>query len=163
MVSGQLVGLQGQADEGGALPSDPGLLGAEMLRIAIDFDSLISRGKTAVQALEEMTSCRDKDYHPVILESLKGVRVADVEMHSKVVRVLDLNDSMILAEDVCTNSGVLLAAKDQPVSLSVRKLLRNHLDQKTIPETLVVLTPVRRPPMTHTVPVQPALASTAGR
>jgi len=140
MVSGQLTSIQKTASDSDTLPSDPGLLGAQILRTAMDFDSLISRGKSATQALGEMKA-GNNSYHPSILHTLREIQVAQIEMHSKVVNIRDLNDSMILAEDICTKGGVLLAAKNQKVSLSVSRLLRNHIEQKTIQETVSVLIP----------------------
>lgn len=140
MISGQLTNTENSTTDRDGLPSDIGLLGAQILRTAIDFDSLISRGKSATQALGEMKSGAN-NYYPIILQTLKDIQLAYVEMQSKVVNIRDLNDSMILAEDVRTHSGGLLAAKDQQVSVSVRKLLRNYVEQKTIPETISVLIP----------------------
>lgn len=140
MVSGQLTDIKKTASESGTLPSDPGQLGAQLLKAALDFDSLISRGRSATQALGEMKS-GSSGYHPNILQALRDIQVAQVEMQSKVVNIRDLNDSMILARDICTTEGVLLAAKDQQVSLSVRRLLRNHVDRSTIQETIAVLIP----------------------
>ena len=40
MVSGQLTGIQKTTSDSDTLPSDPGLLGAQILRTAIDFDTL---------------------------------------------------------------------------------------------------------------------------
>jgi len=155
MVSGQLTGIQETAHDSDALPSDPGLLGAEILRAAMDFDSLISRGKSATQALGKMKS-GNNGYHPDILQTLREIRVAQVEMQSKVVKIRDLNDSMILAENIQTQNGALLAAKDQQVSVSVRKLLINYVEQKAIPETVSVLIPSGKIKETETTPVQPA-------
>lgn len=140
MVSGQLIGAQETTSDSDTLPSDPGLLGAQILRTAMDFDSLISRGKSATQALGEMKS-GNYNYYLEILQTLREIQVAQVEMQSKVVSVHDLNDSMILAGDIRTQSGALLAAKGQKVSISVRKLLMNYVEQRTIQETVSVLIP----------------------
>ncbi len=155
MVFGQLTSVQKTASDGDTLPTDSGLLGAEMLRTAIDFDSMISRGKTATQALGELKS-GDKSYYPDILQTLRDIQVAQVEMQSKVVKIRDLNDSMILAEDIQTQSGALLAAKDQQVSISVRKLLLNYIGQKVIQETVSVLIPSGKIKETDETPSQPA-------
>ena len=136
MVSGQLTGIQKTSSNDNTLPSDSGLLGAEVLKTAIDFDSLVSQGKSATQAFGEMKSGK-KNYHPEILQTLRDIQVAQVEMQPKVVKIGDLNDSMILAEDVRTQNGALLAAKDQQVSVSVRKLLMNYVEQKTIKDTTI--------------------------
>ncbi|PKK81978.1 MAG: two-component system response regulator [candidate division Zixibacteria bacterium HGW-Zixibacteria-1] len=140
MVSGQLIEYQETAIENDALPSDPGLLGAQILRTALDFDSLITRGRTATQALGELKS-RNKKYHPSILKTLRDIQIAQIEMQSKVVNILDLNDSMVLADDIYTRAGALLAAKNQKITISVRKLLRNYIEKKAIKETVNVLIP----------------------
>jgi len=155
MVSGQLTGIQQISSDNNILPSDPGLLGAEILRTAMDFDSLIAQGKSATQALGEMKS-GNNSYYPDILQTLREIQVAHVEMQSKVVNIHDLNDSMILAEDIRTKEGVLLAAKDQQVSLSVSRLLRNHIEQKAIPDTVTVLIPGGKIKEVDMAPVQPA-------
>ena len=155
MISGQLTEIQETASDSDALPSEPGVLGAQILRIAMDFDSLISRGKTFSQALGEMKSA-SKNYHPDIIQILPELQVAQVEMQAKVVNIRDLNDSMVLAEDVRTQSGALLAAKDQQVSVSVRKLLRNYVEQQTIQETISVFIPSGKIKEPDTTPAQPA-------
>jgi len=152
MVSGQLTGIQKTTSDSDTLPSDPGLLGAQILRTAIDFDTLISRGKSATQALGEMKSSSNS-YHPDILQTLREIQVAQVEMRSKVVNIRDLNDSMILAENIQTQNGALLAAKDQQVSVSVRKLLINYVEQKAIRETVSVLIPSGKIKKTDTIVV----------
>lgn len=155
MVSGQLTGIHKTLSDGDSLPSDPGQLGAEILRTAIDFDGLVSRGKSATQALGIMVSGSDS-FHPDVLQTLKDIQIAQVEMQSKVVNIRDLNDSMILAEDVRTQSGGLLAAKDQQVNVSIRKLLRNYVEQKTISETISVLIPAGKIKKAEKTPTQPA-------
>jgi response regulator RpfG family c-di-GMP phosphodiesterase len=154
MVSGQLTGIQKIASDNDILPSDPGLLGAQILRTAMDFDSLITRGKSATQALGEMKS-GSNNYHPRILQTLREIEVAQVEMQSKVVNIRDLNESVILAEDILTKDGVLLAAKNQKVSISVCRLLRNHVEQRTIQETVQVFIP-GKVKVADVPPAQPA-------
>jgi len=154
MVSGQLTGIQSTSPDSDTIPSDPGLLGAEILRIAMDFDSLVSRGKSATQAFGEMRS-GNRGYHSAVLQTLHEVNVAEVEMQSKVVNIRDLNDSMVLAENIQTQNGALLAAKDQKVSVSVRKLLINYVEQKAIQGTVSVLIPgakIKEADTTHTQP-----------
>jgi len=152
MVSGQLTDNQKTSSGTDTLPSDPGLLGAQILRTALDFDSLITKGMSITQAIGGMKS-GSNSYHPIILQTLRDIQIVQVEMESKVVNIRDLNDSMILAEDICTKEGILLAAKEQQVSLSVRRLLRNHVDQNTIKDTMTVLLPSSKIKEVDTKPV----------
>lgn len=140
MVHNQLADTREDQANPDALPTNPGLLGAQIIRTAMDFDSLITRGKTATQALGELKT-NSSEYHSEILATLRNINLARIDMQSMVVNIKDLNDAMILGEDIYTTDNVLLAAKDQQVSVSVRKLLRNHVEQRTIAEKVNVFLP----------------------
>jgi ActR/RegA family two-component response regulator len=141
-VSGQLKAFKDfpQTEPAGELPADQGVLGAQMLRVAVDFDTLICRGSTSSVAIGEMHSHKG-EYNSFILDVLKDVQTVAVEMETRVVKVRDLNNSMILAQDIRTRSGILVAAKDQEVNLSMRARLGNYLDRHDIPEDVRVLVP----------------------
>jgi len=124
----------------GELPSDHGVLGAQILRVAIDFDTLICRGSDSSHAVGELHS-QTGEYNPWIVDVLKRVQTVEVEMETRVVKIRDLNNSMILAEDIRTRTGILVAAKDQEVNLSMRARLGNYLERHDIPENVRVMVP----------------------
>ncbi len=142
-ISGQLKAFKDfpkTDDPSGELPADPGVLGAQILRVALDFDTLICRGDNPTQATGEMHR-RESEYNPLIVEVLKDVQPVAVEMETRVVKVRDLNNSMVLAEDIRTRTGILVAAKDQEVNLSMRARLRNYDERRDIPEDVRVFVP----------------------
>jgi ActR/RegA family two-component response regulator len=141
-VSGQLKAFKDfpKTEPAGELPADQGVLGAQILRVAIDFDTLICRGNDGSHAIGELHR-QPGEYNPRIVDVLKSVQTVEVEMETRVVKVRDLNNSMILAEDIRTRTGILVAPKDQEVNLSMRARLGNYLERLDIPEDVRVLVP----------------------
>jgi response regulator RpfG family c-di-GMP phosphodiesterase len=142
-VSGQLKAFKdfGKTPEAPAeLPKDPGILGAQILHVAIDFDTLICIGDNQTQAAGELNK-RAGEYNPRIVGVLDEVQPVAVEMETRMVKVRDLNNSMVLADDIRTIGGVLVAAKDQEVNLSMRARLRNYDERQEIPKDVRVMVP----------------------
>lgn len=141
-VSGQLKAFKDfpQIQPAGELPADQGVLGAQILRVAIDFDTLICRGNNNSHAIGELHR-QSAEYNPLIVDVLKDVQTVEVEMETRVVKVRELNNSMVLAEDIRTRAGILVAARDQEVNLSMRARLGNYLERHDIPEDIRVHVP----------------------
>jgi response regulator RpfG family c-di-GMP phosphodiesterase len=121
-----------------ALASDKSVLGSHLLKICIDFDTLICQGKTRRQAIDAMKS-RGKEYYPTLLNALECLEVADLGTEECEVAVRDLNDSMLLAQDVRTKAGLLVAPEGQRVTLSMRVLLENYTQRNQIEKRIRVL------------------------
>lgn len=130
------------------IPEKQEILGGMMLKTALDFDSFVSQGYSAPQAIGEMRR-NEEDYHPLILKSLKNIGTVSVELQVKQVDVKVLNDSMILAEEVKTHKGMLVAPKGQPVSQSMRALLMNYVDRGEIRRAVHVLVPTIKEEMSQ--------------
>lgn len=140
-VAGQLKPFRDFPTEPSSeIPQDQGILGAQMLHVATDFDTLVCQGNNSAMAVGEMHR-RQGEYNPRMLDVLLQVQTVAVEMETRVVKVRDLNNAMILAQDIRTRSGILVAAKDQEVNLSMRARLGNYLDRHDIPEDVRVLVP----------------------
>ncbi len=126
------------------LPKDSGVLGGLILKTVIDLDTLISQGHSKSQAVGELRLHSD-DYHPLIFDALSKVEAVEVEVQCRSVDIRQLNEAMILAEDIRTKDGRLLAAKGQQAGLSVRTLLVNYLERKEIDEMVRVDVPTNDP------------------
>lgn len=103
-------------------PSAPGLpAGARLLAIARDFDVLIGAGERAEQALAHME--RDAvRYDKRMLDAFRSLRsdkapAADI----RDMRLCDVRPGMIFATDVHSPRGVLLIARGQRVTPSLRE------------------------------------------
>lgn len=138
MIAGQEKSWSDPKSLAEALASDKAVLGSHLLKMCIDFDTLICQGKTRRQAIDALKS-RTREYYPAILNTLEGVEVADLGTEEREVAVRDLNDSMLLAQDVRTKAGILVAPKGQKVTLSMRVLLENYTQRNEIEKRLRVL------------------------
>jgi len=122
----------------GALPKQPELLGAIILKATLDFDLFVSRGLSKSQAIDEMNK-QSTEYCPHILGELRHLMVIDADVRIRVVETTDLDESMILAEDIRTDENLLLAAKGQQVTRSMRGLLNNFISQGRIKKTTRII------------------------
>lgn len=118
---------------------DPVTTGARLLRIALDFDDRLFRGKPADVALLEMTQRRQ--HHPTLLAALENIRLGERDLEPRLVRVNELRLRMLLDADVRSRHGMLLVARGQEVTLSVLECLRNFAGRVGIMEPIKVLVP----------------------
>lgn len=110
------------------LPSGPDAevvrRGAQVLRVATDFDVLESQGDSSAEALEVLRQ-REGTYEQDVLEALAAsLDVARVEGEVQEVAAAELVAGMVLAEDVRTANGVLLVARG--FEITARFLERVH-------------------------------------
>ena len=137
MVAGQSLGLREHGVEGRELPTDIGVLGALILHAAADFDGWITRGATHNQAVGHLNK-NTEIHHPTIVAAFKEVQPIRFASETRLISVHQLNESMVLAEDVRTGQGMLVAAKGQQVTLSVAMLLRNYVSRHEIGDEMRV-------------------------
>jgi response regulator RpfG family c-di-GMP phosphodiesterase len=137
MVAGQSLSLREHGVDAHELPTDIGVLGALILHAAADFDGWITRGSTHNQAVGHLHK-GSSIHHPAIVEAFKQVEPIKVSSDVKLISVHRLNESMVLAEDVRTSQGLLVAAKGQQVTLSVATLLRNYVSRHEIGDEMRV-------------------------
>lgn len=91
-------------------------LGAEILRIAVDFDHLESGGATESMALSTMKG-RDLVYDPVLLDIFISLRAANAELlEVRELRLDAVKVGMVLSEDLRMRNGALLAARGYEVT-----------------------------------------------
>ncbi len=140
MIAGQLVPLQDTLIAPEKITEDPGVLGAQILKTCIDFDTLLLTGMNPRLAIARLHA-RETEYHPLIVEALGSMNVASIEMEEREVQTRDLTDSMVLAQDVYTKTGILLAPKGHKVNLSLRTRLENYSRRSEIDKKLRVSLP----------------------
>ncbi len=112
-------------------------LGARILKLIIDFDSLVTTGMNNAQALEAIRKRQDW-YDQTIVEALKRIIVAEKGYEVKYVKTNELTTQMILAEDIKTSTGTLFAAQGCRITLLVRIRLINLAQAKSIKEPIKV-------------------------
>lgn len=123
---------------------DPATLGAQVLKLCIDFDTQTLSGDSRDQVIA-LLKARGTEYHPALLKALEVVEVIAVEMETKEVGIRDLTDAMTLEQDIHTRNGLLVAPKGQKVTLSMRVRLENYSQRNEIEKRLMISMPSSRP------------------
>jgi CheY-like chemotaxis protein len=109
-------------------PLDPALrLGAEVLRVALEFDALESRGLSPALALEAIVA-RQSEYDQRVIRALRevvgrGVGGVVIEIAARDVRV-----GMLLQRDVHAKNGMVILPKGTVVTESLRSRVRNFAE-----------------------------------
>jgi response regulator RpfG family c-di-GMP phosphodiesterase len=117
-------------------------LGARVLKVALDFDTLLTAGLSKSKAITQLKH-REGWYDPGVLTALEAVVWIEGKYLVKVIHLKDLQDSMILDDDVFTMNGTLLIAKGQEVTRLIIQRLHNFAETEGIKEPLQVLVPLR--------------------
>jgi response regulator RpfG family c-di-GMP phosphodiesterase len=120
-------------------------LGARILKVALDFDTLQTAGDSKSKAIAQLEQ-RKGWYDPEVVTALEAVVWIEGKFQVRVISLRELNDNMILDDDVWTTSGILLIAKGQEVNFLIRKRLHNFAETVGIKEPLQVLVPLKERP-----------------
>jgi response regulator RpfG family c-di-GMP phosphodiesterase len=114
---------------------------ALILQLALDFDKLIEGKKTSAAALEEIMAHRDR-YDARAVRALKeALAQSAMKYQLKDVKIHDLEDHMIVADDVMSPNGMLLVAKGQETTKSLQLRLENFYFRGGIGDTVRVFVP----------------------
>lgn len=137
MVANQQLTFGQLAIPGHTLPKDTNQLGGLLLRAVVDLDTALSQGKQRDQAIEDM-KLRRSVYHPLLLNALQNLQIIATGQEAEPVRIANLEEGMTLAEDIRTRNGILVAARGQTVTGSMRTLLLNYANRAEIESSVKV-------------------------
>ena len=118
------------------------LLGSRILKVALDYDSLLSSGLGEQEALAKIVLRGESWYDPAVVFALKNALQIDVAYEALQVTVQELAPNMILAEDVKGKSGILLFAKGQEIMPSLCTRLKSLAASAGVREPIKVLVPM---------------------
>jgi len=144
----EIIGYQEKRYDGQGFPRDGKRgnqipLGSRILKLALDFDTLVSTGRTPEMALAEIND-RAGWYDPQVVVALRSVlAITDVHVIRR-VRVSELVDGAILADDVRSINGTLLCARGQEVTPSMRARLKTYVANVGIQELIKVFVPLEQ-------------------
>ncbi len=130
-------GVPQDSRKGGEIP-----LGARILRVVLDFDSLQAGGVPATEALDKMAD-RDGRYDPDVLAALETALGIALEFEERLLEVAQLADGMVLAQDVMIRDGRLLVARGYRVNRTLRERMKNFAVKPGIREPFRVLVPTK--------------------
>jgi response regulator RpfG family c-di-GMP phosphodiesterase len=125
----EIIGYQQKCFDGSGTPVDSVArkdipLGARILKLAIDSDTLQWGGLTAIETLAELHKHQDQ-YDPDALTALHAVIGLEETAEIREVALTNLRTRMILAGDITTIDGTLLVSKGQEVTASMLQRLKN--------------------------------------
>lgn len=98
-------------------------VGAQILRIALDFDRYMSETGSLAFAVSRMR-VRESSYDPDVIGALMRLKSVDDAASPRQIAVGDLEPGMTFAEDVWLTSGALFAARGLDVTPSIIERLR---------------------------------------
>ena len=117
---------------------DPVKVGAQILRVAIEFDAGMCAGLSPADALSRLR-LRPGQYDPLFVEALSDVSIPQVAYVPRRVTVHDLRSGMVLDQDVRNESGLLLIARGHEVTLPLLIRLKSLVTTGAIGGQLRVL------------------------
>jgi response regulator RpfG family c-di-GMP phosphodiesterase len=120
-------------------------LGARILKVALDFDTLVSSGGHSKK--ETLATMRRGIgvYDPLVLGALEQVLGDEAKYHIISIPVVELQDRMILMEDIYLSRGgkrVKVLSRGQEINLTTKEYLGKYLDQGYIGKSVTVIKPL---------------------
>jgi response regulator RpfG family c-di-GMP phosphodiesterase len=142
----EIIAYQQQHYDGGGFPGhdkrgDQIPIGSRILKVALDYDSLISTGSSKEMALAEMND-RPGRYDPAVVVALSSVLAITTLQVVRRLNIPELVDGLTLADDIRTASGTLVCAKGQEVTRAMRFRLRNSWTNLGIQSLIKVFVPL---------------------
>jgi response regulator RpfG family c-di-GMP phosphodiesterase len=123
----------------------PAPLGAQVLNLALDFDELIESRLSSSEAFAEI-QLRGKRYEESAVAALReAVKITERMWELQEIKIRELADHTIIAQDIIGNNGVLLVAKGQEVTRSLQMRLENYLVRRSIHYAVKVFVPIETP------------------
>ena len=119
---------------------DPVEVGAQILKVTLHFDKLVTGGRSRDDAVEDLLKHPD-EYNPLIALTMRELKMERKERRIKLVGVEDLTIDMAIAEDVWTTTGLLLLPKGQDITYLLLERLKNFSRQGVVPDKIRVLAP----------------------
>jgi FixJ family two-component response regulator len=124
--------------------------GATILRLAIAFDELKTKGCTDSQAIAQLQGMQKCEVLRIV-ETLETLPPIASEMESRVIDVPELEPGMVLDEEVRSSGGLLLAGRGQQATHPMVVRLRNFHRRRAIKDKVAVLVPK------HSIPEDPSV------
>src|ERR1022692_768026 len=111
--------------------------GAQMLKVSLAFDHLLSTGSERQEALLAL-SRNPVQYDAQMVAALGDFRLSRGPTELRPIDVRDRRTGMILNENLRSTTGMLLAAKGQEVSHVLVRAVRNFVEVGTVKGTVLV-------------------------
>ncbi len=114
--------------------------GAQILKVAKDFDTLVLSGKQPIDAIDNIRS-RAKHYNPVIVNALAAVVLVKPEQKTSSLKIDELQVGMILMGNIESTSGQIICPKGVEIDDVSLNRIKNFSLEMEIIEPIKVIVP----------------------
>jgi CheY-like chemotaxis protein len=115
----------------------PAEIGGHLLGIALRVDLAMRRGKPYQEAVSDLI--RDtRDLRVDILSALQSLHLEDATLQSRPIRLKHLHVGHTLADAVITETGIILASKDQEITDTMLERIRTFAQSVGIREPMLI-------------------------
>lgn len=145
----KIIAYQEKHFDGSGVPEDDVRenaipLGARIIKVLFDFDTLVSAGGSKGRALEKMKT-QTGIYDPAMLTAFDMVLGVEAKYDVKELSVIELKEGMILVEDIVQySSEKKLLAKGQELSDTLVKSVRSYHRIMAVKEPIKVMVSLKR-------------------
>jgi response regulator RpfG family c-di-GMP phosphodiesterase len=140
MVAGQHGRPQGKEIQHPDELTDPGKLGAQLLKVSAEFDQLLMRGTPIEEALGIMKS-RPDEYYSAAVDALERLPAENKSFVTQRISIREASIGMILDEDLRSADGVLRVVRNQEITYPLLIRIRNLHQKCPFPSTISVKVP----------------------
>jgi response regulator RpfG family c-di-GMP phosphodiesterase len=138
-INYQMKNFNGSGYPPSSLAGEDIPLVSRILRVAGDFEGLISTSMPEMKAIRIMQE-REGIYDPVILDALKAeVIKLEQEKTPVLYAIYELQPGMILAEDILDGNGLILITKYQEITDVLITRLKNYARMGMVQEPIKVI------------------------
>ncbi|MFH0925427.1 MAG: HD domain-containing phosphohydrolase [bacterium] len=143
----EIIAYQEKLFNGSGTPSDNRRgeeipLGARILKVALDFDLLEGIGMKKSEAFAKM-ELRSGWYDPQVLGALDKVLERREKYEVRELKIEDIRENMLAAEDIRTSKGILLIPRGQELEKLMIIRLRHFIKTEEISGTFRILIPIK--------------------
>ncbi len=117
-------------------------LGARILKVVLDFDTLKARGVSNSEASGKMAKSTGR-YDPDVLSALRRILAAELHDEERTVKSNELVDGMILAQDIRFLDGRICVGRGYEVNLTLRERIKNFSQKPGLQEPVRVTVPAK--------------------
>lgn len=135
MVGMQLFSMEEYQEEAISLDDAVICRGAQMLKVAIDYDLLSYQGLSHHDILQKMKETPER-YNLEILNILEKIKIEKNQGKVVNLKVKDIQTGMVAEEDVFANNGVLIIPQGQVVTWQILQGLYNFSKQVGVKEPI---------------------------
>jgi response regulator RpfG family c-di-GMP phosphodiesterase len=139
MIGMQLHSMHEYEDKTVSIADDEACRGAQMLKVAIDYDLFSYQGLSHQNILLKMKKMQGV-YNQEILDALGEIKIKTVQGKVVNLKVKDIQTGMVAEEDVFANNGVLIIPRGQVVTWPILQGLDNFSKQVGIQEPICMRT-----------------------